>query len=193
MGLYFFFLNCGGITPEKQLNLLISSYENYKDSQKEKSPLGNYDESRFENYAKFCDSLRLELEALKTEEFNTDAQISYDLLHFVLNEAVVKYQFKTHWNPILSDAGFHSSLTYRVRPLTNKKSALKYLKLLKAIPKYINQQSTLIKKGGSIVIEDINPKAIDIWITISNLLPANKFKSQIIEADGAILFLVKKI
>ena len=146
-GTLLFFLKCGRITPEKQLNSLISSFENYKDSQKEESPLGNYDESRFENYAKFCDSLRLELEALKTEEFNTDAQISYDLLHFVLNEAVVKYQFKTHWNPILSDAGFHSSLTYRVRPLTNKKSALKYLKLLKAIPKYINQQSTLIKKG----------------------------------------------
>ena len=146
-GTLLFFFNCGRITPEKQLNSLISSFENYKDSQKEESPLGNYDESRFENYAKFCDSLRLELEALKTEEFNTDAQISYDLLHFVLNEAVVKYQFKTHWNPILSDAGFHSSLTYRVRPLTNKKSAIKYLKLLKAIPKYISQQSTLIKKG----------------------------------------------
>ena len=146
-GTLLFFFNCGRITPKKQLNSLISSFENYKDSQKEESPLGNYDESRFENYAKFCDSLRLELEALKTEEFNTDAQISYDLLHFVLNEAVVKYQFKTHWNPILSDAGFHSSLTYQVRPLTNKKSAIKYLKLLKAIPKYINQQSTLIKKG----------------------------------------------
>ena len=146
-GTLLFFFNCEDITPEKQLNLLIRSYEIFKHSPQEKSPLGNYDESRFENYAKFCDSLRLELEALKTEEFNTDAQISYDLLHFVLNEAVVKYQFKTHWNPILSDAGFHSSLTYRVRPLTNKKSALKYLKLLKAIPKYINQQSTLIKKG----------------------------------------------
>ena len=147
LGTLLFFLKCGSITPEKQLNSLISSFEKYKDSQIEDSPLGNYDESRFENYAKFCDSLGLELEAIKTEELNTDAQISYDLLHFVLNEAVVKYQFKTHWNPILSDAGFHSSLTYRVRPLTNKKSALKYIKLLKAIPKYINQQSTLIKKG----------------------------------------------
>ena len=39
--------------------------------------------------------------------------------------------------------------------------------------------TTLIKKGGSIVIEDINIKAIDIWMTISNLLPSNKFKSQI--------------
>ena len=40
-----------------------------------------------------------------------------------------------------------TSLTYRVRPITNKKSALSYLKLLKSIPNYINQQSTLIKKG----------------------------------------------
>tara|TARA_S200000501_G_scaffold138406_1_gene130785 strand:- start:3962 stop:4825 length:864 start_codon:yes stop_codon:yes gene_type:complete len=53
--------------------------------------------------------------------------------------------------------------------------------------------TNLIKKGGSIVIEDINSKAIDIWITISNLLPPNIFKSQIIEAEGAILFLVQKI
>ena len=51
---------------------------------------------------------------------------------------------------------------------------------------------TLIKKGGSIVIEDINIKAIDIWMTMSNLLPSNIFKSQIIEAEGALLFLVQK-
>ena len=57
------------------------------------------------------------------------------------------YDFKKHWNPILSDSGFHSSLTYRVRPITTKESALKYLKVLKAIPKYIEQQKILIKKG----------------------------------------------
>ena len=52
--------------------------------------------------------------------------------------------------------------------------------------------TTLIKKGGSIVIEDINIKAIDISMTMSNLLPSNIFKSQIIEAEGALLFLVQK-
>ena len=52
--------------------------------------------------------------------------------------------------------------------------------------------TTLIKKGGSIVIEDINIKAIDIWMTMSNLLPSNIFKSQIIEAEGTLLFLVQK-
>ena len=53
--------------------------------------------------------------------------------------------------------------------------------------------TTLIKKGGSIVVEDINSKAIDIWITISNLLPTNIYKSQIIEAEGALLFLIQRI
>ena len=52
--------------------------------------------------------------------------------------------------------------------------------------------TTLIKNGGSIVIEDINIKAIDIWMTMSNLLPSNIFKSQIIEAEGALLFLLQK-
>ena len=51
----------------------------------------------------------------------------------------------------------------------------------------------LIKKGGSIVIEDINPKALDIWMTISNLLPRDMYKSQIFEAECALLFLVQKI
>ena len=69
------------------------------------------------------------------------------MLHFVLKETGVKYHYKTHWNPILSDAGFHSNLTYRVRPISSKKSALKYLNLLKAIPLYIDQQTTLIEKG----------------------------------------------
>ena len=65
----------------------------------------------------------------------------------MLKETGIKYQYKTHWNPILSDAGFHSNLTFRVRPISSKKSALKYLNLLKAIPVYIDQQSALIEKG----------------------------------------------
>jgi len=87
------------------------------------------------------------LEQINSKTFTEDDKISYTLLQFVLNEAVVRYEYKTHWNPILSDAGFHSSLTYRVRPLTDKQSALNYLKLLKAIPENIEQQTNLIKKG----------------------------------------------
>ena len=147
--LYFLFLliSCSKYSSKDSLNNLIASYENYKKNKNENYPLGVFTEERFETYANFCDSLKVELNKIDSKKLNEDDLISYTLLEFVLNETVIKYKYKTHWNPILSDAGFHSSLTYRVRPITNKKSALSYLKLLKSIPKYLNQQSTLIKKG----------------------------------------------
>ena len=143
---FFFLFSCSKPISERQLNTIIDSYENYIDKGDD-SPLGQYTESRFEDYAHFCDSLKTQLESVNIEKLSEDSQISYKLLNFVLNETIVKYKFKTHWNPILSDGGFHLSLTFRVRPLTDKKSAIKYLKLLKAIPDYINQQKVLIKKG----------------------------------------------
>jgi len=143
---FFFLFSCSKSTSERQLNTIINSYENNK-ARGDDSPLGQYTESRFENYARFCDSLKIQLESVNIEKLSEDSQISYKLLNFVLNETIVKYKFKTHWNPILSDGGFHLSLTFRVRPLTDKKSSIKYLKLLKAIPDYINQQKVLIKKG----------------------------------------------
>ena len=143
---FFFLFSCSKSINERQLNTIIDSYENHN-SKGDDSPLGQYTESRFEDYARFCDSLKIQLESVNIEKLSEDSQISYKLLNFVLNETIVKYKFKTHWNPILSDGGFHLSLTFRVRPLTDKKSAIKYLKLLKAIPDYINQQKVLIKKG----------------------------------------------
>lgn len=147
--LYFLFLliSCSKYSSKDSLNNLIASYENYKKNKNENYPLGVFTEERFETYANFCDSLKVELNKIDSKKLNEDDLISYNLLEFILNEIVIKYKYKTHWNPILSDGGFHSSLTYRVRPITNKKSALSYLKLLKSIPNYINQQSTLIKKG----------------------------------------------
>ena len=143
---FFSLFSCSKSISERQLNTIIDSYENYN-AKGDDSPLGQYTESRFEDYAHFCDSLKTQLESVNIEKLSEDSQISYKLLNFVLNETIVKYKFKTHWNPILSDGGFHLSLTFRVRPLTDKKSAIKYLKLLKAIPDYINQQKVLIKKG----------------------------------------------
>lgn len=146
--LFVVILHIGCIPPsdKKQLDSIIDAYQNYKSSSQD-SALGVYTEERFESYARFCDSLKTTLEQINSKTFTEDDKISYTLLQFVLNEAVVRYEYKTHWNPILSDAGFHSSLTYRVRPLTDKQSALNYLKLLKAIPENIEQQTNLIKKG----------------------------------------------
>jgi len=141
-------INCNNLTSSKdKLNTLIEVYQNYEGNNRDEFPLGDYRESRFKKYAVFCDSIKTELETIDVKSLGEDDQISHELLHFKLKETSVKYNFKTHWNPILSDAGFHSSLTYSVRPITSKKTALKYLSLLKAIPTYIDQQKELISKG----------------------------------------------
>ncbi len=147
IGLVILGFACSPSSSNQKLELLINTYQNHQSDLGEESPLGNYSEEFFKKQAQFCDSLLVELNTIDTASLTEDEKISSTLLKFVLNETVTKYQYKTHWNPILSDAGFHSSLTYRVRPLTSKKAALNYLKLLKAIPAYIDQQAALIRKG----------------------------------------------
>lgn len=147
IGLVILGVACSPSSSNQKLELLINTYQNHQSDLGEESPLGNYSEEFFKKRAQFCDSLLVELNTIDTASLTEDEKISSTLLKFVLNETVTKYQYKTHWNPILSDAGFHSSLTYRVRPLTSKKAALNYLKLLKAIPAYIDQQAALIRKG----------------------------------------------
>ena len=142
-----FLIGCRNITPDQKLSNIIETYQNFQQNSDSNYPLGDYSESKFEKRAFFCDSLLTQLQALNPNTLKEDDKISFKLLEFVLNEVVIKYKFKTHWNPILSDAGFHSSLTYQVRPITTKKDALKYLEKLKAIPLYIQQQTELIRKG----------------------------------------------
>ncbi|MDA0984700.1 MAG: DUF885 domain-containing protein [Bacteroidetes bacterium] len=140
-------IGCQKNTPKLHLNSIIETYQNHQENENQDFPLGDYRELSFEKYATFCDSLLTELNTMDSTLFNEDDLISYTLLKFVLNETLEKFKFKSHWNPILSDAGFHSSLTYQVRPITSKKGALNYLKKLKAIPDYIDQQTQLIRKG----------------------------------------------
>ena len=143
----FFLISCNEITPDQELKTLIEDYQNFKKQNDSNYPLGDFRESTFEKRASYCKELLAQLRKIDPSSFDEEDTISYSLLEFVLNEVVTKYEFKTHWNPILSDAGFHSSLTYRVNPITSKQDALEYLNLLKAIPEYIDQQTQLIRKG----------------------------------------------
>ena len=140
-------ISCNKNNSSSELSKIIKQFENYDSNTKEKSPLGDYSEENIKKYALFCENLLTDLNKINFNKLSDDDKISYELLGFILKFKKLDYDFKKHWNPILSDSGFHSSLTYRVKPLTNKKSALKYLKILKAIPKYIEQQKILIKKG----------------------------------------------
>jgi len=77
----------------------------------------------------------------------SEDRISLKLLTFLVEDHRANFEFKTHLNPLLSDSGFHNSLVYRVRPLTSKKQSIAYLKMLQAIPMFVDQNLILLKKG----------------------------------------------
>jgi hypothetical protein len=51
----------------------------------------------------------------------------------------------------------------------------------------------IIKKGGWVVIEDIDEDAIVLWQVVSTLLPSDQYNKFLIKAEGAIVFAVQKI
>ncbi len=131
----------------KKLESIINEYERFKAFDKEKYPLGDLSEDRFKNEYNFFMQIRNRLSKISLKNLSENEKISYELLVFIIENQINNYNFNTRYNPILSDSGFHNSIIYIVRNLKNKKDAIRYLKLLKAIPLYVDQNIYLIQKG----------------------------------------------
>ena len=99
-----FLISCNGVAPDQELKTLIEDYQNFKKQNDSNYPLGDFRESTIEKRASYCKELLAQLKKIDPSSFDEEDTISYSLLEFVLNEVVTKYEFKTHWNPILSDA-----------------------------------------------------------------------------------------
>ena len=148
ISLLFLLLGCTSTDAELQaLTKLIESYESFEAYDEEAFPLGDYSEERFERSAEFWTQLREQLAKIDTTAFERTDQISYALLDFELHHLLEDFKFKTHWNPILSDAGFHNNLVYRVKAISTVEEAEDYLALLEAIPLYVSQHIALLRKG----------------------------------------------
>ncbi|MCV6629787.1 MAG: DUF885 family protein, partial [Flavobacteriaceae bacterium] len=109
--------------------------------------LGVHTKAYFEEEAKFAKKQLEQLHAISDATLTETQQISKELLRYQLQEKVDHYNFKSYLNPILSDAGFHNSLAYMVRPIYTKKQAKTYLKKLQAMPAYIDQHIVLLREG----------------------------------------------
>ena len=134
-------------SPNLILKKLIQEYEDFESFNKNDFPLGDFSENRFKKEFNFYNETKNKLEAILLDNLSEDEKISYGLLIFIINNELNSYKFKTRYNPILSDSGFHNSLIYSVRNISNKNDAINYLKLLKAIPLYVDQNINLIQKG----------------------------------------------
>ena len=126
---------------------IIEDYQNHEGYDKNKYPLGLFTKAYYKTEAEYSKSKLEELSKIDNEDLNEIDKISLDLLEFVLKDEISFYEFERFLNPILSDAGFHSSLTYQVRPLTNYTQVKEYLNKLNAIPEFVDQHFVILREG----------------------------------------------
>lgn len=134
-------------TPSTQLDSIIQSYQNHKGYDEKEYPLGLDTKDYYKAEAEFAQSKLDELSKINTDGLSETEQISVELLKFELKDQIDYYEFERYLNPLLSDAGFHSSLTYMVRPFNNYNQVKWYLKRLNAIPEYVDQNFANLREG----------------------------------------------
>ena len=135
------------VDDEQKLTDLIDTYQEHQGFDKSRYPLGLYTQAYYAQEAQFADSLRRELTQLSTLKFDENDQISAALLAFVLQEKIDFYSYDRYLNPILSDAGFHSNLTYQVKPFNDFGQVKSYLNKLNAIPEFVDQHFINLRAG----------------------------------------------
>ena len=131
----------------EKLQEIITIYQDHESYDGKEYPLGLFTKEHYESEANFALDLLNQLENIDTNDLDENNLISYELLKFELNDIVDYYNFERYLNPLLSDSGFHSSLNYMVRPLSNYKKTIEYLNKLNSIPEFVNQNLINIRLG----------------------------------------------
>ncbi|MCH7524257.1 MAG: DUF885 domain-containing protein [Bacteroidetes bacterium] len=129
------------------LEEVISSYQDHKGYDRKEYPLGLFTRDYYKAEAEFAKTKLEELSKIRIDTFSENEKISVELLKFVLQDQIYFYEFERFLNPLLSDSGFHSSLNYMVRSLSNYKKTKEYLNKLNALPDFVNQHFVNLREG----------------------------------------------
>ena len=139
--------NANAQKASSALNDLIKKHEQHEGYDRKTYGLGLYAKDFFKAEADFANKILIELIKIDTTKLTETEQISAELLAFVLQDKIDFYKFEHYLNPLLSDTGFHTNLTYQVRPLTNYAQVKDYLERLHAIPQFVSQNLVNIREG----------------------------------------------
>ncbi len=122
-------------------------------------PLGSNVENDFIIKHNFYRGIHDQLRTIDGSKLSFDDQITLELLQHEVLDELASFQYKMYLNPILSDEGFHTALARRGNTSFNaKKDAERYIKLLQDVPRYVDEQLQLMRRGIAQGISQ--PKAI---------------------------------
>jgi uncharacterized protein (DUF885 family) len=134
-------------TKTSALEDLINEYQNHKGYERSEYPLGLFTRDYYKAEAAFASGILDRLKAIDSNSLSETDQISLALLKFQCQDIIDYYDFERFLNPLLSDSGFHLSLPYNVRPITDVNQAKSYLNRLNAIPQYVDQHFKNLREG----------------------------------------------
>lgn len=130
-----------------QLERVIQNYEEHRGYDRKAYPLGLFTKAYFKSEAEFAQNVLDELHKIDATGLSETERISAKLLAFSLQDKIDHYKFERYLNPLLSDTGFHTNLTYQVRPLANYAQVKNYLDRLNAIPQFVSQNLENLREG----------------------------------------------
>lgn len=131
----------------EELTQIIRIIDRHKPYDRSEYPLGLYTEEYYKTEAQFARKMLHDLEHIDKSRLTETQRISAQLLEYDLKHTVKNYEYEAYLNPLLSDAGFHVSLTYNVRDLNNYGQVKNYLNKLNALPVFVDQHLELLRKG----------------------------------------------
>ena len=136
-------------TNNSSINLdqIINNYQEHEGYDKKAYPLGLFTKDYFKSQAEFAQHQLEDLSRINVDNLSETDQISAALLEFILKDQINYYEFEQYLNPLLSDSGFHSNLTYEVRPLNTFEDVESYLNKINAIPDFVDQHLVNLREG----------------------------------------------
>ena len=144
---FLIFSSCLRQDDRKIFKKIIQDFDNFKPFDDSRFLLGDFSEERFERENIFYKKTYKRLFKVNKNLLSEQDKISHELLTFVIKKKIADFDFKTHYNPILSDAGFHNNLIYRVKKISSIGQAHDYIKTLGEIPNFVRQNIKLISKS----------------------------------------------
>jgi len=111
-------------------------------------PLGSEKEEDFSRRNTFYTNVYATLNSIDKAKLTEDDRVNLELLKYSIEDEVSSYKFKAYLNPILADEGFHTGLaSISSEILSSKNEFDKYIRRLKDIPRYVDENIALMRKG----------------------------------------------
>jgi uncharacterized protein (DUF885 family) len=147
------------ITGKQVIESVIKELKSFDKTEKKKDsatghPLGSYREEDFLRRYQFFLLEHRKLNQVNKQMLAFNDLVNLELLQYMIEEKISSYTYKSYLNPILSDNGFHTDLAAMgSEVLTSKKDFEDYLRKLKDIPRYVDENIALMRRGLDLGID----------------------------------------